>query len=74
MAPRNKLLAAAVVIAGSVAGALYVRQQIKSDRRERVGLYYPDGTLVELGPEDAVAAELLERGRELLARVRSEES
>jgi hypothetical protein len=74
MARRNKILTALVLVAGSVAGAFYVRQQLRTERRERVDLYFADGTLVELGPEEAAAAELLEQGRELLARARSEGS
>ena len=69
MTKRNKLLAGLVVAAGSAAGALYMRQQLQSSTQERVGLYFPDGTLLELGPENAAAEELLKQGRELLARV-----
>jgi ferric-dicitrate binding protein FerR (iron transport regulator) len=72
MSTRNKLLAGLVVAAGSVAGAFYMRQQMQSGPQERVGLYFPDGTLLELGPEDAAAEELLKQGRELLARANPE--
>jgi ferric-dicitrate binding protein FerR (iron transport regulator) len=72
MTRRNKLLAGLVVTAGSVAGAFYMRQQLQSGTPERVGLYFPDGTLLELGPEDAAAEELLKQGRELVARARPE--
>ncbi len=72
MTRRNTLLAGLVVAAGSVAGAFYMRQQKQAGAQERVGLYFPDGTLLELGPEDAAAEELLRQGRELLARAHSE--
>jgi hypothetical protein len=71
MAPRNKILTALVVVAGSVAGALYVRRQAATEKGERVDLYYPDGTLMELGPQEATAAELLGQGREILSHAPS---
>jgi ferric-dicitrate binding protein FerR (iron transport regulator) len=69
---RNKVLAGLVVAAGSVAGAFYMRQQLQSGPRERACFYFADGTLLELGPEDAAAEELLKQGRELLARAHPE--
>jgi hypothetical protein len=71
---RNKLLAGLAVAAGSIAGAFYMRQQLQASSCERVGLYFTDGTLLELGPEEAAAEELLKQGRELLARARPEGS
>ena len=59
---------------GSVAGAFYMRQQLQTGAQERVDLYFPDGTLLELGPEDAAAEELLKQGRELLTRANPEGS
>lgn len=74
MTRRNKVLAGLVVAAGSVAGAFYVRQQLQAGPHERTGFYFADGTLLELGPEDAAAEELLKQGRELLARANPEGS
>jgi hypothetical protein len=74
MTRRNKLLAGLAVAAGSVAGAFYMRQQLQAGSREQVSLYFADGTLLELGPEEAAAEELLRQGRELLARSRPERS
>jgi len=71
---RNKLLAGLAVAVGSAAGAFYVRQQRQAGQQERAGFYFADGTLLELGPEDAAAEELLKQGRELLARVHPEGS
>jgi ferric-dicitrate binding protein FerR (iron transport regulator) len=74
MTRRNKLLAGFVVAAGSVAGAFYMRQQLQSGPGERACFYFADGTLLELGPENDAAEELLKQGRELLARVHPEGS
>ena len=74
MTRRNKLLAGLVVAAGSIVGAFYMRQQLQAGLRERVSLYFADGTLLELGPEETAAEELLKQGRELLARARPEGS
>ncbi len=74
MTRRNKVLAGLFVAAGSVAGAFYMRQQRQAGTPERAGFYFADGTLLELGPEDAAAEELLKQGRELLARARPEGS
>ena len=74
MTRRNKVIAGLVVAAGSVAGAFYMRQQLQSEPRERAGFYFSDGTLLELGPEDAAAEELLKQGRELLVRAHPEGS
>jgi ferric-dicitrate binding protein FerR (iron transport regulator) len=74
MTRRNKLLAGLAVTAGSIAGAFYMRQQLQEGPHERAGFYFADGTLLELGPEDAAAEELLKQGRELLARAHPEES
>jgi len=71
---RNKLLAGLAVAAGSVAGAFYMRQQLQAGQHERAGFYFADGTLLELGLEDAAAEELLKQGRELLARAHPEGS
>ncbi len=73
MIRRNKLLAGLAVAVGSIAGAFYMRQQLQASSRERASLYFADGTLLELGPEEAAAEELLKQGRELLAQARPEE-
>ena len=63
MSRRNKLLAGLAVAAGSIAGAFYMRQQMQAGSHERVSIYFADGTLLELGPEEAAAEELLKQGR-----------
>ena len=72
--PRRKLIAGLVLAAGSIAGALYLRQQLTENGRERVGLYFKDGTLLELDPDEAATEELLALARELLVTARPEGS
>jgi hypothetical protein len=72
--PRRKLVAGLVLVAGSIAGALYLRQQLTDSGRERVGLYFADGTLLELDPDEAATEELLAQARELLITARPEGS
>jgi hypothetical protein len=67
-------MAGLVLAAGSVAGALYLRQQLTADRRERVSLYFADGTLLELDCNEAASEELLTLARELLVTARPEGS
>jgi hypothetical protein len=71
---RRKLVTGIVLAAGSIAGAFYLRQQLTESERERVGLYYADGTLLELDPDEAVNEELLALARELLGTARPEGS
>jgi hypothetical protein len=58
-----------LLAAGSVAGTVLYRRRA-ARRRERVELYYADGSMVSLteGPEDA--DRLLGQARELLAAAR----
>ncbi len=72
--PRRKLVAGLLLAAGSVAGALYLRQQLTERASERVGLYFADGTLLELDPDEAETVELLALARELLVTARPEGS
>jgi hypothetical protein len=50
--PRRKVLAGLVLAAGSVAGSVLYRRRA-ARRRERVDLYYEDGSMVSVadGPE-----------------------
>ncbi len=64
---RGRLVAGLVLAAGSIAGALYLRQQRLNARAERVGLYFADGTLLELGAADPAASALLALAGELVA-------
>ncbi|HET7760336.1 MAG TPA: hypothetical protein VFK62_10470 [Gaiellaceae bacterium] len=53
---------------GSAAGAIFLRRRARS--RDRVELYYDDGTLVTLGKGEPQAERLLAPARELLGAAR----
>jgi hypothetical protein len=59
------LIAGAALVAGSVAGALLLRQ--RGARSERVDLYLGDGSLHTLEAADPAAAGLLELARAIHA-------
>jgi hypothetical protein len=63
MARRRRLIAGLALVAGSVAGALLLRQ--RGARSERVDLYLGDGSLATLAPEDPGATRLLELARSI---------
>ena len=67
---RRRIAAAAVAI-GSVAGAaaLWFRRAGKS--KERVEVYYADGSMVTFAPASEEAARLIPIGRRILSRARS---
>jgi hypothetical protein len=67
--PRRKVLTGFLVAAGSVAGSVLYRRRV-SRRRERVDLYYEDGSMVSVtdGPE---LERLLPLAREVLHVARS---
>ena len=68
MLPR-KVLTAALLAAGSVAGSVLMRRRT-ARRREHVDLYFADGSMVSL-PEDAPAtARLLPIARDALRAAR----
>jgi hypothetical protein len=56
------------VVGGLLAGAAFVRR--RGVRRERVDLYYEDGSMVSLEDGSADAARLLPLAREILQRAR----
>jgi hypothetical protein len=64
-------VAAAVVAVGSVAGAaaLWLRRAGKS--KERVEVYYADGSMVTFAADSAEAARLFPIGRRILSQARS---
>jgi hypothetical protein len=57
------------VLAGAVAGAAFFRRT--TARRERVDLYYEDGSMVSLGDGAPDAARLLPLARELIRAARA---
>ena len=67
----KRRLAAAAVAVGSVSGAaaLWLRRTGKS--KERVEVYYADGSMVTFAPDSEEAAHLFPIGRRILSRARS---
>jgi hypothetical protein len=63
----GKALAVGAAV-GSAAGAIFLRRRSRS--RDRVELYFDDGSLVTVGRGDAGADRLLSPARELLAAAR----
>jgi hypothetical protein len=69
MRARSLLTVAGAALA-STAGAIAVRRRLEG-RRERVELFFADGTLVSLTQGQPGADRLLQHARELLATARS---
>jgi hypothetical protein len=68
--PRRKLVAGAVLAAGSLAGAVAYRRRF-GGRRERVDLYYEDGAMVSLEGGSPDGERLLPLARDVLRAARS---
>jgi hypothetical protein len=66
--PRRKLLAA-LALAGSIAGAVLVRR--RAGRRERVDVYFEDGSMLSLSDGSADASTILPLARRILETTRS---
>ena len=69
MRSRN-VLTGLLLGAGSAAGTLLFRRRL-ARRRDRLELYFDDGTLVTLAQGEAEADRLLARARELLLSARA---
>jgi hypothetical protein len=69
MRARSALTVVAAAV-GSAAGAIFLRSRI-ARRRDRVELFFDDGTLVSLTQGEPEADRLLAHARELLAAARS---
>lgn len=67
---RRRLAAAAVAI-GSVAGAVALWLRRSGKNRERVEVYFPDGSTVTFAPDSEEAARLFPIGRRILSQARS---
>ena len=63
--PRRKLLTGFLLGAGSLAGTVLYRRRVLR-RRERVDLYYEDGSMVSLTEDSADAEGLLTLARDVL--------
>ena len=60
--PRRKFVAG-LALAGSIAGAIVFRRWAR--RRERIDVYFEDGSMISLG-DDAAAAGILPLARRIL--------
>ena len=67
--PRRKLLTGFLLTAGSLAGTVIYRRRV-ARRRERVDLYYDDGSMVSLSNGSPDAERLLPLAREILRKSR----
>ncbi len=63
--PRRKLLTGFLLTAGSLAGTVFYRRRV-ARQRERVDLYYEDGSMVSVTEDSADAQTLLPLAREIL--------
>jgi hypothetical protein len=63
---RNRLLTGAMLAAGSLVGAVLLRRRA-ARRRERVDLYFDDGSMVSLVEGTAEADRILPLARDVLA-------
>jgi hypothetical protein len=68
--PRRKLWTGLLLGAGSIAGSLLVRRRA-ARRRERVDLYFEDGSMVSLAEGQLDAERLLPPARDVLAAARA---
>ena len=67
---RRRLLAFAGVVGGALAAVAWLRRA-GARRRERVDLYYADGSMVSLGDGSAEAERLLSLARDALRAARA---
>jgi hypothetical protein len=66
---RRRLVVLAGIVTGVLAGVAWARRT-GARRRERVDLYYADGSMVSLGDGSPDAERLLSLGRDALNAVR----
>jgi hypothetical protein len=67
--PRRKVLTGVVLAAGSLAGAIFFRRR-SARRRDRVDVYFDDGSMVSLSTESPDAERLLPTALQILAEAR----
>jgi len=68
--PRRKVVTGVVLAAGSLAGTIFYRRRV-ARRRERVDVYFDDGSMVSLTESSAEAATVLPLARRILDTARS---
>jgi hypothetical protein len=68
--PRRKLLTGVLLAAGSLAGTVFYRRRT-ARRRERVDVYFDDGSMISLNERTPEAATVLPLARRILDTTRS---
>lgn len=68
--PRRRLLTGVVLALGSLAGTIAVRRRF-ARRRERVDVYFDDGSMVSLADTSPETATVLPLARRILETARS---
>ena len=68
--PRRKVVTGVVLAAGSLAGAIAFRRR-SARRRERVDVYFEDGSMISLADGSPEASTVLPLARRALETVRS---
>jgi hypothetical protein len=68
--PRRKALAGALLLAGSLAGTIAFRRRA-AHRRERVDVYFGDGSMLSLGDGSPEASTVLPLARRIIETARS---
>jgi hypothetical protein len=68
--PRRRVLTGFLLTVGSLAGTVFYRRRA-ARRRERVDVYYEDGSMVSLAEGSAEAATVLPLARRILDTARS---
>ena len=68
--PRRKLLTGTVLALGSLAGTIAIRRRF-SRRKERVDVYFEDGSMVSLSDGSPDAATVLPLARRIIETARS---
>jgi hypothetical protein len=68
--PRRKVLTGVVLAAGSLAGAIFFRRH-SGRRRDRVDVYFEDGSMVSLSDGSPEASTVLPLARRALEAARS---
>ena len=67
--PRRKVLTGVALAAGSLAGTIFYRRHV-ARRRERVDVYFEDGSMVSLTEGSPEAATVLPLARRILETAR----
>lgn len=68
--PRRKLLTGFALAAGSLAGTVFFRRR-SARRRDRVDVYFEDGSMISLADGSPEAATVLPLARRILETARS---